>query len=650
MVIMRMKNVFCVLCLYFCVNWLYAQESLVGLESNAVLQQLAKQTKKHSKSDNILQLPFFDDFSNYNGYPNSLLWSDEHVYINSSYAIFPPTIGVATLDALDRYGNMHSSANTSLFAADTLTSNPIRLDSLFVPYKKAVTAADSIYLSFYFQPGGGYGNMWERVGDAPSVDDSLMLDFFDAKNNRWNTVWASAGFELDTLHANTGFFFKYVCIAITDSVYFSNTFRFRFRNYCSLDNSAKPGIAGNTDQWNIDYVYINNLRSCTDSTIRDIAFVLPAPSFLKDYNAMPSKQFRQSNMKTNSELTITNLYSTALECNYSYVVEQDNGSLVNTYSGGHDNISPFFPSGLYQTAEAHANPPIDFTFTVNTNSPSIFKIKHIIKNGITGDLHAENDTIIFNQIFDNYYAYDDGSAENGYGLTSSNNVMSLAYKFKLNTSDTLTAIDMFFNQTMNNENSEIPFYITIWDDNNGTPGTIIYKSEKYCYPQFGEMNQYKRYILERGVKVNGTIYVGFEQHSRSFINLGFDRNNDARQHIYYKTGMEWQQSILAGALMIRPYFGAKATVGINNNHTMTETQTIKAYPNPAKDRIFVSMPNDRSRENYTIYIYNMQGKCVYAKPLSKGISTAEFANGLYMIKAVDNNTKQQYTTKIIIAK
>ena len=60
MVIMRMKNVFCVLCLYFCVNWLYAQESLVGLESNAVLQQLAKQTKKHSKSDNILQLPFFE--------------------------------------------------------------------------------------------------------------------------------------------------------------------------------------------------------------------------------------------------------------------------------------------------------------------------------------------------------------------------------------------------------------------------------------------------------------------------------------------------------------------------------------------------------------------------------------------------------------
>jgi hypothetical protein len=46
----------------------------------------------------------------------------------------------------------------------------------------------------------------------------------------------------------------------------------------------------------------------------------------------------------------------------------------------------------------------------------------------------------------------------------------------------------------------------------------------------------------------------------------------------------------------------------------------------------------------------MQGKCIYAKPLSNEMSTAEFANGLYMIKAVDNNTKQHYTTKIVIAK
>ena len=647
---MRKNNVVWLVVLWVCANVAFAQEKLVGLDYNPALKQLAGHERNTNKSATVLQLPFFDDFSNYQGYPKDILWADNHAFVNSSYGVFPPTVGVATLDALDAWGNLHAMATTSVFSADTLTSNIIRLDSLFTPYKKAVTVADSIYLSFYFQPGGGYGNMWERIGNAPSADDSLMLDLYDAGNDKWNTVWASGGFDLDTLYAHTGFFFKYVAVAITDSIYFSDSFRFRFRNYCSLDNSAKPGIAANTDQWNIDYVYLSNSRTCMDTTTRDIAFVLSAPSFLKDYQAMPSKQFRQSDMKTNASLTITNMYSTALECNYSYIVEQNNGSVVSNYSGGHDNISPFYPSGEYQTAEAHANPPIDFAFTVNTNSPSVFTIKHIIKNGITGDLHPENDTIIFNQVFDNYYAYDDGTPENGYGLTSSNNVMFLAYKFKLNTADTLTAIDMFFNQTMDGENTDIPFYITIWDDNNGLPGNVIYKSSDYSYPKFGEMNQYRRYVLERPVRVNGMIYIGFEQHSRYFINLGFDRNNDARQYIYYRTGMEWQQSILSGALMMRPYFGAKATIGITNNPNMLESKTIKVYPNPAKDRIFVSLPDDTLGDNYTIYIYSMQGKCVYAQPLLGGISTASFANGLYMIKVVDNNTKQQYTTKIVVAK
>ena len=137
-------------------------------------------------------------------------------------------------------------------------------------------------MSFYFQPGGGSGYMWERIGNAPAVEDSIILEFYDNGNERWNIVWASAGFELDTLYANTGLFFKYVNILIDDSAYFSDKFRFRFRNYCSLDNTAKPGLSGNTDQWNIDYVYINNGRSAGDTTIRDVAFVMPANSFLRN--------------------------------------------------------------------------------------------------------------------------------------------------------------------------------------------------------------------------------------------------------------------------------------------------------------------------------------------------------------------------------
>lgn len=637
-----------------CFGALFAQESMVGLYTNPTIEHLSTtKSTMQTKTDTVLQLPFFDDFSNYSGYPNSTLWKDRYAFVNSSYGVFPPTVGVATLDALNDSGHLHHYATTSQFGADTLTSAYIRLDSIFAPYKKAITVADSVYLSFYFQPGGGYGYMWERIGNAPAEEDSIILEFYDTNNDKWNIVWASAGFELDTLYAKTGLFFKYVNILIEDSIYFSNRFQFRFRNYCSLDNTAKPGLAGNTDQWNIDYIYVNSGRNANDTTIRDVAFVMPAKSFLKNYQAMPYRQYRDSDMLTNSNLTITNLYSNDLECNYNYIVENKNGSVVETYSGGHDNISPFLPSGTYQTAAAHATPPIDFQFPVGSNASAEFVIKHIIKNGITGDLHPENDTIVFNQIFDNYYAYDDGTPENGYGVTSTNNRVSIAYKFTLNTLDTITAIDIFFNQSMNNENSEIPFYITIWNDNNGEPGNVIYKSSQPLYPQFGSLNQYKRYILERSVRVNGTIYVGFEQHSKNFINLGFDRNNDARQFIYYKTGLEWQQSILLGALMIRPYFGIKATMGIsdNNHSTLNGNINTKIYPNPAKNIINIDIENSNiTLSALRIYIYDMHGKCIYQNNYSDTLSVEHLSQGSYIIRIADDKNINWHTTKIIISK
>ena len=146
-----MKTKVLVLIFFVFSGVLYGQEYLVGLSSNVALRQLSvKNTPSDTKSSSSLALPFFDDFSNYYGYPNTDLWQNNQVFVNTSYAVFPPTVGVATFDALDEMGDLYSVATTSLFSADTLTSRPIRLDSLFSPYPKAITVTDSIYLSFYF--------------------------------------------------------------------------------------------------------------------------------------------------------------------------------------------------------------------------------------------------------------------------------------------------------------------------------------------------------------------------------------------------------------------------------------------------------------------------------------------------------------------
>ena len=113
-----------------------AQEFLTGLKTNIQIIKESRQYKEHvykgKTEDQPVLLPFFEDFSNYTGYPDERLFSDKQAFVNNSYPIFPPTIGVATLDALNEYGEIYSHLNETSKGADTLTSRCIRLDSLFV--------------------------------------------------------------------------------------------------------------------------------------------------------------------------------------------------------------------------------------------------------------------------------------------------------------------------------------------------------------------------------------------------------------------------------------------------------------------------------------------------------------------------------------
>ena len=174
-----------------------------------------------SKSAASLRLPFFDDFSDYQGAPTSRQWIPGGAYVGTGYGVLPPTIGVMTLDALDADGFLYEHASTSPFGADTATSLPIRLDGL--------DSTDSVVISFYYLPGGDGMHPWEMVGDTPNPPDSLFLDFYSAVDSTWLTVWSRGGTNAAQLMEETGHKWQYVAIAITDSIYFDSLFRFRFR-------------------------------------------------------------------------------------------------------------------------------------------------------------------------------------------------------------------------------------------------------------------------------------------------------------------------------------------------------------------------------------------------------------------------------------
>ena len=601
------------LCLVCCAG-LSAQEALSTLCRPAPLQ--------HKGSDTVLTLPFFDDFSN--ATQSTALWYPGGTFVNRGYAPLPPTVGMATLDAYKADGTLYPTAVTQLYTGDTLTSLPIRLDSLFQPYSRPLATSDSVYLSFFYMPGGGYGNMWERIGDTPENQDSLILEFYDPTHQSWERVWVTPGIAADTLFARTGSYWQFVDIPLLDPKYFQPGFQFRFCNLCSLDNINKNGILSNADQWNIDYVYLNHGRHLHDSAARDVAFVSTAPSLLKHYQAMPARQFLPSELTDSLQLTITNRFTQELATDYGYRIYDSQHQLLHTYDGGYENTPVYWLAHDYQTSPSHAHPPLNYTPTVPPDRPTTLTIVHGLREGVSGDPYPQNDTITYTQTFDNYYAYDDGTPENGYGITSTSSTVRLACRFTLNTEDTLTALYLYFNHTYADQNNSIRFYITVWDDADGHPGNIIYRDHDRRRPLFDGFNQYVRYTLEQPLVCNGTIYVGLEQTTADYLNLGFDRNHNASQHILYLTSSEWQTSILRGALMLRPAFGHRATLAIAPPPADNSTITLQG------NRIAI-----RSNSAAHTTVYNTKGQIVFeyrTQGTSTQCTTPPLPSGLYLVR------------------
>ena len=611
----------------------FAQEVLLPLQILPPSQRIVSKEVPQS-----VTLPFFDDFSNAAFPLSSFTFHLSGGATTSSGArLRPPTVGVVTLDAIDATGNLYPQASSSLFTADTLTSLPIRLDGL--------TSADAPVLSFYYLPGGGEDDLWQRVGDAPNPQDSLLLEFFRPADSTWTLVWARGGVTVDSLVLTTGFHWQYVAIPITDSVYFDSLFQFRFRNYCSLTETAKPGFSGNCDFWHLDYFFLDTGRTAAPSPLfHDVAFVDPAPSALANYRAMPACQYSPDDMAPHFDMTIANLFNAILATQYSYAVVDATGDTLFRYDGGYENAPTFLPGERYQTAPAHAQPPITFTFPLATdNRPASteYTIVHVIREGSVGDDFPSNDTVRYSQVFDNYYAYDDGTSENGYGLSSTASHSSLAYRFDLNNPDTLTALDLYFNRSADGENERVPFRITVWEaDDSGRPGSILYRDQNNRRPLVEGLNCYHRYLLETPLVVNGSIFVGFEQTNNYYINLGFDRSYNTADRIYYLTSNQWQQSILSGSLMLRPCFGIAATVGVAE--VEDSKNDILIYPNPTSDIVHVKGLPEGSR----IELFDASGRRVHSNSNFQ-FSIFNFPNGLYLLRAITPDGAY-HTEKLII--
>ncbi|MCD6564944.1 MAG: T9SS type A sorting domain-containing protein [Bacteroidales bacterium] len=591
-----------------------AQEKLTGLSVNPVIIQYNKTHNKniHLKSKatpDTLTLPFFDDFSSTRIVPDQNKWTDKDVFINTEYTENPLSIGVATFDAIDNTGTLYENANSYSFEADHLTSKPIDLD---------YPASDNIYLSFYYQAG------WEKkLSDTPEYRDSLVLEFYSPEDTLWHPIWCKPGFDSSTV-------FIPVIIPVTDEKFLTKGFRFRFRNWASLTtNNDDPGLVTNCDFWHIDYVILDKNRNPADTIPEDVAFVRPIQSLLTTYESMPWNHFHEAFLfEMGARLPVSYRNNDDLIRNVTrefQITDVYENSVVHSYTGGAANIDPWevinYESGLF------------YTYNTNNSDSALFEVKSYL---ITDDFDEKiNDTAIYYQRFKNYFAYDDGSAESGWGIGDG----EAAYQFKTYIPDSLRAVQIYFNQSFNNGNI-ISFTLKVWGDNEGKPGELLY-SQPGEVPKFSDsLNQFITYKLDTTVYISGLFYIGWEQNLNTSLNVGFDFNRASNNKLFYTDVVDqqkmWIQSatIIPGALMMRPVVGKTL---LATNSIGIPVRQLLIFPNPAKEFINISGPEETYFSGCRILIFNIYGKQVFSSGnFNKRISVERFDPGIYFVRITNN--------------
>lgn len=567
------------------------------------------------------------------------LWINRDVYISNDMAIGPPTIGVAVFDGLRFDGRPYRPGDPYAFGpADELTSKPLALGGL--------QPSDSVYLSFFYQRGG--------LAFVPDERDSLRLEFYAPKQDVWVRMWGMEGGALDT--------FRLVMVSAGDTAFLHDGFQFRFRNYASL--------GGNVDQWLLDYVYLNKNRSLSDTAFYDLAFVYSPPSFFRVYRQMPYKQFRQSDVNNKWRIWLTNLWNDKICMVYkNRFFGTDNDSITtypeNDFPGPYDytcmrptathgydqNFRHYLPSFSYKFDQQWPPPGYANAFPFSDSidllvEHRIYPLSDTVSKVPFNDFLPSNNVMTYHHKLHNYFAYDDGTAE---GTVFLGQPGSVAYKFTLNAPDTLRAIQFHFNPLYVNISNYV-IELRVWKSLSNTVEDTLY-NEEYVNPQFNYAgpNAWTTFILKRPVPITGgEFYVGWKQNIFFKLNVGYDRNNDQRDRMYFRTFGNWEAWTdympLAGCMMMRPIVGKPVKPEDFVSVVQSTAEPIQAflYPNPGNGFVRVAWPEE-ARLGLKVKIMDLRGAILLERTIQRdeAFSMEALSPGLYLVSVTDVDSGRQ---------
>ena len=566
-----------------------------------------------------LDLPFFEDFTHSFGYPSSTHWSNKQVWVNNSYCPDAPNAMVATFDHLNELGNPYQTLSTrqSVFA-DSLTSQPINLQfydngSNTLPYR----VTDEIYLSFFYKNKG--------LGDVPEPQDSLIL-FFKGADKQWHRVWSAGGDHAES--------FKEVFVKVDTTLFFIPDFQFRWVNYTKA--------TGNLNHWHIDYIRFDKNRSVGVSDIQDVGILSADLGIFNGYKQIPYQHYIQSGLKGNgARLKVKNLNESAtVQTRFRLKVRNDfNQVLFNQdFSVSSRNIlaksdsTESFDTPAFDTLSGKT-PGLEYEFTINPRSNDNTPDNY--------DTRTDNNILTKNHRFMPWYAYDDGSAEGGFGLDYAylgNLPGQFAMEFNTLQDDTLRGISMYFTQ-VKEDVSYRSFRLRIWQAL--SPIGADDKDDKLMYeipiskPVYRDsINHFEYFFFDTALHLpKGKYYIGWKQDMPYVLNVGYDNNyrfgsnNEANPHLFYNLLGSWERAdySIKGTPMMRMLFGES----VNYQFGCEEKTPLRLniYPNPSSDYIHIA---DFESAISTVKVYNQQGQIKFESKQSV-LDIRSLSEGMYFI-------------------
>jgi hypothetical protein len=571
-----------------------------------------------------IYLPFIEDFSSSDVIPDQRKWKSTSTYINKEFAKNPPSIGVATFDGLDANATPYGVGRG---LCDSLLSQSFNLSGL--------RFADSVILSFFIQPKG-----W---GETPNNNDSLILEIRSNPCNpfAYKILWSTSAVNYSKDR------FTRIDIVLFDSSMFHDDVQILFRNIGSR--------TGNINHWHIDYIQFDKGRTRNDA-YRDVAITTKPTSLIKPYSSMPYIHFavNPSNYtKTNQRMYMRNNFNLNTPIVYSRLIKNENNVSLDSFA----NIIPNFLA-LSDTSIIFNN-PINLP---NLSTADTIQFNTTYRTGIIGstDNIPTNDQVVIPTYFSNFFAYDDGSAESGYGIDLDYGGVALGYE--LAKPDTLFGISMHFNRSFEDVSLRT-FDLMVWQaiatNSNGTGETVLKRFSLQAPQYFYDYNAFYYFKFDEPILVpSGKFYIGWEQSQIFNLNVGWDENFEidgspaVNPNLAYKIRDLWRNSSVRGTPMMRPIVGKWLTPPVGSEEIEAKTQIQKGtlqvviYPNPASTILRIDAPGKNGKLD--IRILDLQGRIVlHQSNLENEVHLPLLTNGMYLIQVTDESGNSS-TEKLII--